>query len=152
MKVVTKKFIELRSDCALVDVVKIKQRGAKPNNCFFNSLKLSSKDKKYRLQSGWLVGDDFGNFGTMFIAHYWVIDTTTNIEYDPTPKNLNDYQIYEYIYDPLIFKKSTPKNYMPFPLRLLPNNQFQIAVGNEVYKDITSIDLDELFKFKLNYL
>jgi len=142
MKQSIKFFIESKPACKVVTVAPLKVRGAKPNSCFLNSLKVSSLKPKYDLQSGWLVGDYFDGHGTAFIAHYWVKERESNLHFDPTPKNPIDKQCYEYILDLDIFSNSKPNHYMPASFILLPNNDFKVNLKDEsvVLTDIPSMN------------
>jgi len=137
-KPATIKLINKKNGCYKVEVTKKKIRGMKANDCWFNASKVSDKDyKRYKVQSGWLVGDDFGIHGSPLIPHYWIFDTQKNSYFDPTPSRDEDNQTYDYVCDSDIFFTvgefliKTHTLVLPPPLILMNDGEFYVCTWNE---------------------
>jgi len=137
-KKATKEFLSLRRDCRKEEVIKIKTKGMKANNCWKNSMKVVCVDNaKYELQAGWLVGDDFGSHGTPLIPHYWVVDKESHLCWDPTPSPSGDDQQYEYICDPEMRKivakilSKTHTLILPPPLLYMNDGKFYACLWDD---------------------
>ncbi|MCE7506972.1 hypothetical protein LZG75_12105 [Polynucleobacter sp. IMCC30063] len=139
MKKAVERFLKERKDCQLVEVTLKNYKGGKFGDCWQNTLKYIERDKsRYSEICGWLVGEDYGKSGTIFIAHFWVFDKLKNIHIDITPRAEQDNQTYEYISDSTVIiemrniYRKTERFSFPPPILLMGDDNFyvcDIAVG-----------------------
>lgn len=148
MKKATRKFLADKQSksnrCRFVNVQKKYMENAKPNHCYQNAADLCDGDEKYILQSGWLIGDYFGDKGTAIIPHYWVVDSETNISYDSTP--YSDVQSFEYVFDFEVMKYASSQSMLPPCLKLLSNGDYLIRLNAEYFVPTDDIDTEYLYQ------
>ena len=148
MKKATRKFLadkqSMSNICRLVNVQKKYVENAKPNHCYRNAANLCDSNEKYILQSGWLIGDYFGDRGTAIIPHYWVVDSETNISYDSTP--YSDAQKFEYVFDFEVMKYASAQSILPPCLKLLSNGEYLIRLNAEYFISTDDIDTGYLYE------
>ena len=146
MKPSSEVFLRQRPGCTAVRVTPRKLHGAVSKQCFQNCFALcNAKPQRYTLRSGWLVGDDLGALGTIFIPHYWVFNSKTDKHLDPTPRAPGDVQDYEYLLDMDILRQITPAHVLPVPLRLNADQRFEAIVPQGVGPVLESMDIAYLF-------
>ena len=149
MKKATRTLLKLRESSQLVSVESIDIEGTVANQCYQNSCKFAdSNEKELIVMSGWLVGDFLGERGTALIPHYWVVNEVTKKHYDPTPKNIDDKQSYEYVMDFDIMKFGYEKSMLPYPLRLLGDGTIQVRHNDGRYQNLSKIDVQEIYNLK----
>ena len=145
----TREFLKLRPNAKIVNVELINFDGTKPNHCYQNAcLYADSNEMQRMVMSGWLVGEFLGERGTAIIPHYWVFDEVLKRYFDPTPKNINDKQIYEYVEDIDIMQYGNSNSILPPPLRLTANGTFDVKLDGEIFKPIQKIDVAELYSMQ----
>jgi hypothetical protein len=150
MKEATKLLLSLRENSKFVEVQPKKYRGAKLNKCFQNAAFFSADKKEYSIVSGWLVGDHFESTGTVFVPHYWLEHTPSNVYYDTSPTALNDTQFYDYILDMDIYKHLTQTSYVPPPVVVRENGSLQARLNDGRFIGIEKIDVLELYQLVRN--
>ena len=149
MKKATRNLLKLRTAAKLVAVEKIDVEDAIANQCYQNACKYAdSNEKELLVMSGWLVGDFLNERGTALIPHYWVVNEVTKKHYDPTPKNINDSQSYEYVMDFDILEFGYGKGMLPYPLRMLADGTVQVKHNDGRYQILSKIDVQEIYKMK----
>jgi hypothetical protein len=145
MKEATKILLSLRPNSEFVQAQPKKQRGAKLNKCFNNAALFSANNKEYSVVSGWLVGDNFHQLGTVFVPHYWLIHTPSGSYFDTSPTAIEDIQDYEYVKDMDIYRYLNRTSYVPPPVILREDGSLQVRLSESHFVDVTSIDIEHLY-------
>ena len=118
MRKVVRELIQQRQQRSedLLEQVDVKQvGGGRAKDCFNNSVDFAvqnSDRERYKIVSGWLVGEfQREDNGTAIIHHYWNYDTKTKEYIDITP-NIDGTQTYKYVIDTdLMFYSQQPHIY-----------------------------------------
>ena len=118
MRKVVRELIQQRQQRSedLLEQVDVKQvGGGRAKDCFKNSVDFAvqnSDRERYKIVSGWLVGEfQREDNGTAIIHHYWNYDTKTKEYIDITP-NVDGTQTYKYVIDTdLMFYSQQPHIY-----------------------------------------
>jgi len=150
MKEATKILLSLRPNSEFVHAQAKKQRSAKLNKCFNNAALFSANNKEYSIVSGWLIGDNFHQLGTVFIPHYWLIHTPSGNYFDTSPTAIKDIQEYEYVKDMDIYRQVTRTSYVPPPVILREDGKLQVRLSETHLVDVNSIDIEHLFSLVRN--
>lgn len=150
MKDATEILLSLRPNSEFVQAQPKKYRGAKLNKCFNNAAFFSANNKEYSIVSGWLVGDNFHQLGTIFVPHYWLIHTPSGNYFDTSPTAIEDIQEYEYVKDMDIFRHVTRTSYVPPPVILKEDGKLQVRLSESQFVDVKCIDIEHLFSLVRN--
>jgi len=119
MKKATRIFLKLNPKARYVVAERVSIDQTQPNECYRNAEKLAdTNEAELLVVSGWLVGDYFGERGTAIIPHYFVFNEKTKKYYDPTPRNDDDFQTYDYVEDIQIFLNGNGKAILPLSLNI----------------------------------
>ena len=145
MKAATKLLLKLRKNAEHVVVSHKKYRAAKLNKCFQNAAFYSAANKEVEIVSGWLVGDDYLDLGTVFVPHYWLRHKPTAFYYDTSPSATEDIQNYEYVLDMDIYRFANQTSYVPPPVIVRENGLFEVRVADSNFVSIKSIDVENLY-------
>jgi hypothetical protein len=145
MKAATKLLLTLREKAEHVVVLHKKYRAAKLNKCFQNAAFYSAANKDFEVVSGWLVGDNYLDLGTVFVPHYWLRHKTANVYYDTSPSAPNDIQNYEYVLDMDIYRFANQKSYVPPPVIVRANGLLEVRVDDSNFVSIKSINVENLY-------
>jgi hypothetical protein len=145
MKEATRLLLSHRSDSKLVDVAPKKYRGGKINKCFQNTAIFTASRKEYSVVSGWLVGDDFGSYGTVLIPHYWVYHSQSDLYFDVTPFSPIDNQKYEYVIDMEIYFQANQTSYLPPPVIVYSDGSLFTRLTESIKIQIDTIDVQQLY-------
>ena len=150
MKKATRELLKARPGANFVLVESFELTDTLANHFYQNAVKLAETNEADLLVvSGWLVGDFMGERGTAIIPHYWVKNDKTKKFYDPTPKQKDDKQNYEYVEDFDIFQYGNRESILPLPLKLNNNGKWQArnALGTG-YIDLDKVDVQELYDLR----
>lgn len=146
MRKATRILLSHRPQSNLVSVIPVDLNGAKLNYCYQNAFALANSNQNDMcVVSGWLVGEFWNEHGTAIIPHYWVYNEKSKKYLDPTPKNPNDFQMYEYVIDIDIFRYARKNTTLPFPMRILEDGKVQVRQANGIFIDISKVDVEELY-------
>ena len=145
MKEATKILLSLRPNSEFIEAQPKKYRGAKLNKCFNNAALYSASNKEYSIVSGWLVGDNFHQLGTVFVPHYWLIHIPSGNYFDTSPTAIEDIQEYEYVKDMDIYRYLTRTSYVPPPVILREDGNLQVRISETQFLDVNSIDIEHLY-------
>jgi hypothetical protein len=150
MKAATKLLLSLRQNAEHVDVLHKKYRAAKINRCFQNSAFYSAANKDYEVVSGWLVGDDYLDLGTVFVPHYFLKHKQSAIYYDTSPTAPDDIQSYEYVLDMDIYRYANRTSYVPPPVIVRKNGLLEVRVAESNFVSVSEIDIQNLYALVRN--
>jgi hypothetical protein len=145
MKAATKLLLKLRKNAEYVVVSHKKYRAAKLNKCFQNSAFFSAANKEFEVVSGWLVGDDYLDLGTVFVPHYFLKHKPSGIYYDTSPTAPDDIQSYEYVLDMDIYRYANRTSYVPPPVIVRENGLLEVRVAATEFVNVEEIDVEHLY-------
>ncbi|MBU3738071.1 MAG: hypothetical protein FGM55_03850 [Rhodoferax sp.] len=146
MKPASARFLRQRPDCRVVEVARLQVAWAAPNACVGNSALLQAMDPEvWSVQAGWMVGDDFGELGTVFVPHYWVVDTRTGQAADPTPRAAGDHQAYDYLLDPEMLRYASRDHPLPAPFWLDAQGDFVVMVHGGRFERLMALSTAYLY-------
>ena len=145
MKAATKLLLKLRKNAEHVVVSHKKYRAAKLNKCFQNAAFYSAANKEFEIVSGWLVGDDYLDLGTVFVPHYFLKHKPSGVYYDTSPTAPDDIQCYEYVLDMDIYKLANRTSYVPPPVIVRENGLLEVRVAAAEFVSVKEIDIEHLY-------
>lgn len=150
MKKATRIFLKLNPKARYVVVQPVSIDETHANDCYRNAEKLADTNEADLLVvSGWLVGDYFGEKGTAIIPHYFVFNEKTKKYYDPTPRNQDDFQTYDYVVDIQIMSNANEKAILPLPLKITSEGLVKARSSKgENYIDLDEINVAQLYALR----